>query len=67
MTAEDLVRLYPHIPWYEPVIIHRSDTGIERYGCRICIALDGLAGKDVPDLPETPDEWIEHMAIVHGA
>lgn len=66
MNADDLVRLYPHIPWYEPVLIHRTD-GVTRFGCRICIALEGLGGKDVPDLPETAEAWIEHMAVVHGA
>lgn len=66
MTVEDLVRLYPDIPWYEPVIIQHTSGGTF-FACRICIALEGLAGSDMSGVPETPDEWIEHMAVRHGA
>lgn len=64
MSVEDLLARYPEIPWYEPVLIQHP-AGVF-YGCRICIALEGLHGSAMEDVPTSPDEWIEHMAVVHG-
>lgn len=66
MTVEELVERYPEIHWYEPVIIQHTSGGTF-FACRICIALYGVKGSDMTGVPETPEEWIEHMAVVHGA
>ena len=65
MTAKELVERYPEIAWYEPALISHPDGVF--YGCRICIALVGYKGDDMTEVPTTPDEWIEHMAVKHGA
>lgn len=66
MNEAFLLEHYPDIPWYEPVLIQHA-SGKTFYGCRICIALEGIRGSAMDDVPATPDEWIEHMAVVHGA
>lgn len=66
MSVEDLIERYPEIDWYEPAIIHHATLGLF-YGCRICIALEGYKGDDMSNVPTTPDEWIEHMVVRHGA
>jgi hypothetical protein len=39
---------------------------MQRYACKFCIALHGLKGRDVPDLPETRAAADAHVATVHG-
>lgn len=33
--------------------------------CRICIARNGLRGRDIANLPKNEDELVEHMERVH--
>jgi hypothetical protein len=37
-----------------------------RYACKFCIALYGLKGTDVPQLPEDAEVVREHVRSVHG-
>ena len=46
--------LYPEIAWREPVPVRLLDEvrePVTRYACRLCIALYGLSGTEVPFLP----------------
>ena len=36
------------------------------YGCKICIATKGLKGNEIANLPQTEEEFHEHLEKVHG-
>lgn len=69
---QDLETNSPFIAWREPVPIQVvgkdgiSQTGV-RWGCRVCMSMDGLAARDVEMLPVERDIMIEHIARVHLA
>lgn len=58
-----LGKLYPNIPWREPIKVTQGEH--ERYACRICIANFGLNGSDVSELPTDPDEVARHIEAEH--
>jgi hypothetical protein len=60
----DLETRFPQIPWREPIPIHVPDVG-KGLGCRLCIAAYGLRGEDVPNLPQTEEEFATHMEQFH--
>lgn len=39
---------------------------MRRYACKFCIALYGLKGTDVPNLPQTREEAHTHLLNAHG-
>lgn len=39
---------------------------MRRYACKFCIALYGLKGTDVPNLPQTREEAQTHQLNAHG-
>lgn len=57
-------RNWPAVPWREPIKVKRTD-GVERWGCRLCIAAHGLLGRDIDKLWETFDEVLEHIEERH--
>lgn len=61
-----LARRYPDIPWREPIPVQVPGLGAAALGCRICIALRGMAAQDVPSLPRTQTEFEQHLATEHG-
>ena len=56
----ELVQLLPAIDWIEPLPIQTFD-GKSGLGCRFCIAIVGLQGRDVAKLPQTREEFDAHM------
>jgi hypothetical protein len=66
MTTLDLLKSFPSIPWREPLLVSRDDLPeTQHYTCRICMAQKGLRGQDVPRLPKTPEEVVEHIHAAH--
>lgn len=39
---------------------------MQRYACKFCIALRGLKGTEVKDLPDTREEAEAHVRAAHG-
>jgi hypothetical protein len=58
---------WPSIPWREPVGLTVLETGVQRYGCRLCIARVGLKGSEIEDQYPTYDAAAAHITAVHGA
>jgi hypothetical protein len=67
MTLTDLEERFPGILWREPVMIKVEGAAESHYGCRVCIALEGIAGRDVIRLPRSLKEWEEHFLDQHGS
>lgn len=63
--VERLERQYPYIDWRNPVMVKLAEGGAERYGCRLCIAIYGLKGSQVVDLPPDEAAFRKHMKEVH--
>lgn len=63
-NASTLRRRYPRIPWDEPLPVTLT-TGQSGYACRYCVALRGLRGEEVPNLPKTKLEVIAHIEMNH--
>jgi len=63
--VERLERQYPYIDWRNPVKVKLVEDGVERYGCRLCIAIYGLNGSQVTDLPMDDAAFRKHMREVH--
>lgn len=61
---QDLIQRLPSIPWLKPVVVVVGDT--KRFGCRLCIAKHGLKGADVGGLSVDPEEFDQHMEMVHS-
>jgi len=34
--------------------------------CKICILTKGLKGSEIASLPQTEEEFYEHLRVVHG-
>jgi len=64
IRERELELLYPWIDWREPVQINTT-SGSSGLGCRFCTALRGLKGSEVLKLPQTPEEFENHMKTVH--
>jgi AhpD family alkylhydroperoxidase len=63
MTETELEQRYPWIAWREPIPI--SAGSAHGLGCRFCVAMHGLQGKNVGHLPQTPEEFAFHMNLYH--
>lgn len=63
-SLSQLFERYPFVPWREPLPVQTEDAC--GFGCRICIALRGLKGADVGELPQTMEEFALHMKTAHG-
>jgi hypothetical protein len=57
--SELLRKRFPWIDWAKPVPVWVG--GEQRYGCRYCIALKGLAARDFDKLYATQEEAAEHV------
>lgn len=69
MTAEALATYeerYPEIEWREPIKISRSDSEWG-WACRVCVAMAGLSGRDIPGLTRSRQEVYEHIKKEHFA
>lgn len=65
IPEEALQARYPEIPWNEPLPVTVPGVGAG-LACRICIAQFGLQGRDAGRLPQTTEQFDEHMALMHG-
>ena len=65
MNEADLEKHYPSIPWREPLPTKCAD-GTSGLACRFCIAMEGLRGHEIKDLPQTEAEFEKHMKAKHG-
>jgi hypothetical protein len=64
MTEQELKDTFPSIAWDDPVEITVPGLG-RGLGCRFCIAQYGLSGSDVQNLPQTQEEFEQHMVLMH--
>lgn len=62
----DLEYGYPMIDWREPIGIQIPGSE-EHFACRFCVALGGIKGKDIVDLPTDPDLVRKHIDEEHSA
>lgn len=46
--------------------ISDKSPALTRYACKFCVCLHGLKGVDVPGLPQTRADALQHVATVHG-
>lgn len=58
---QKLVDLMPDIAWENPISVRSLDSDIAHLGCRFCIALHGVKGSDIAQLPVTRAEFDAHM------
>lgn len=66
MRFEDLERIAPGIAWREPVGLSVPELGIERLGCRVCIATEGIKGTLVESRGfRTREEFDRHFDEAH--
>jgi hypothetical protein len=64
LTELELETILPSIDWRAPLpVTTQSASGL---GCRYCIAMRGLKGSVVGELPQTDEEFERHMRDVHG-
>ena len=66
MTESELLQRFPDMSWCKPVSMVLLGTDIERLACRICIALYGVRGEDIPALPKDREEFARHMTEKHN-
>lgn len=67
MNEKDLQRLYPYIPWRQPVRVHLFGQKVQRYCCRICIARFGIKRRDIITFGfRTRRDFEQHLEDVHG-
>jgi hypothetical protein len=64
----DLERRFPSIPWRTPISLgtlvpHSKTTD---FGCRYCIAMNGLRVADFTSHPQNAEEFKKHLRIEHG-
>lgn len=64
MTEQELTMRFPDINWLSPLRVTVPGVG-EGFACRFCVANYGLAGRDAAGLPQTIEEFDEHMAMFH--
>lgn len=57
---------FPSIRWRKAVYVERIGDGAWGYDCRLCIAKDGLRGRDVENLFKSKAEHAEHVRDFHG-
>lgn len=56
----------PWIRWREPIRISMIATPEDvRFGCRFCIAIKGITGPKIVELPRTREEFENHMIVEH--
>ncbi len=64
MNEADLERLYPSIPWREPLPV--TVEGVSGFlACRLCIGLYGMTGSEAVRMPKTMEEFKKHLAEKH--
>lgn len=67
ITARECERRWPTLPWREPIPVSLMGRPNEvRYACRYCIAIKGLRGDQVADLPGDAAAIIAHIAAEHS-
>lgn len=64
-TAALYAERWPEIEWRKPIKVTRTTDGAWGYGCRICIGMFGMAGKDIHNLTQDPDVIVRHIAEMH--
>lgn len=65
MNVADWESAAPWIDWREPVEVRLMGDDTAHYACRVCIAVVGMRGSDIPRLPTDPEEVRRHMARAH--
>lgn len=60
-----LEQRWPWIEWREPLLVHQLNNVDAHWACRICIALRGLKGKEIPSLPRDPELVRAHIRKEH--
>jgi hypothetical protein len=57
--------MFPEIKWGEPVEVTVPDVA-HGYACRVCIAKNGLKGRQVKGLPRDRDTVVRHILQAHA-
>jgi len=64
LTHAELERLFPSVPWRDPIRISDFD-GNFGFACRFCIARHGIRGCDIPSLSMSAKEIRRHFREHH--
>lgn len=64
MTDTELEKQFLLIKWREPILIVVAD-GTKGFGCRFCIAHNGLRADEVAALPQSASEAVRHIGSAH--
>jgi len=64
MDEQDLESAYPDITWKEPLPIRTEEAS--GLGCRYCIALYGVHGRNISRLSQSRQEFDLHMKLFHN-
>jgi hypothetical protein len=59
-----LEKRYPWIEWRRPLPV-ASPQG-QGFACRFCVARHGLKASEIPALPQTLQEFHQHMKSYHA-
>jgi hypothetical protein len=66
LTTDDILALYPSLPWLTPIRLAFMGGGpVTEFGCRFCIAQQGLDAAKAETHPKTRDEFDRHMREAH--
>lgn len=66
LTVAEILALYPELPWLTPIRVQFTGGGpVTEFGCRLCIAQNGLDVVKAASHPTTRDEFDQHMKIGH--
>lgn len=65
MEDQELRQAFPDITWDMPIMLSVIGDETQHYGCRLCIARNGLSAQRIPELPTTLEGFVEHWVKVH--
>ena len=67
ITAEEnLMDKYPGIEWRRPLPANLLGPNYHGLACRLCLSTRGLTPDDGASLPQTYQEFVNHMQQEHG-
>lgn len=67
LTTAEILAMYPSLPWLTPIRVQFMGGGpVTEFGCRLCIAQQGLDVEKATTHPTTREEFDKHMAGAHG-
>ena len=66
LSTAQILAMFPGLPWLKPITISFMGGGpVTQFGCRLCIAQQGMNIGKAADHPKTQEQFDAHMAQVH--